>query len=69
MFDPVWEAVSRLERMGFCLLGLSCDGASPNLRLWKCHDELIYKVPNVFADDGRDFYFISVTEDNQEQLL
>ena len=62
MFDPMWEAVSRLERLGFYVLGLTCDGASPNRRLWKLHsdssDELIYKVPNLFADDGRDFYFI-----------
>ena len=46
------------------MLGLSCDGASPNWRLWKLHgdsircDELIYKVLNLFADDGRDFCFI-----------
>ena len=47
MFYPMWEAVSRLERLGFCVLGLSCDGASPNCRLWKLHnnhDELIHKV-------------------------
>ena len=62
MFDPMWEAVSQLERLGFCVLGLCCDGASPNCRLWKLHndqDELVYKVPNLFADDERDFYFIS----------
>ena len=62
MFDPMWEAVARLEKLGFCVLGLSCDGASPNRRLWKLHssnNELVYKVPNVYANDGRDFYFIS----------
>ena len=62
MFDPMWEAVARLEKLGFCVLGLTCDGASPNRRLWKLHsssNELVYKVPNVFANDGRDFYFIS----------
>ena len=62
MFDPMWEAVSRLERLGFCVLGLTCDGASPNRRLWKLHtdkDELVYKIPNCFAEDERDFYFIS----------
>ena len=37
MFDLVWEAVSRLERMGFRVLGITCDGASPNRRLWKLH--------------------------------
>lgn len=30
MFDPVWEAVSRLERLGFHVLGLTCDGCSAN---------------------------------------
>ena len=62
IFDPMWEAIARLERLGFCVLGLTCDGASPNRRLWKLHSdsgELIYKVPNVFADDNRDLYFIS----------
>jgi len=61
MFDPMWEAVSRLERLGFSVMGLTCDGASPNRRLWKLHsdkDELVYKVSNCFADDERDFYFI-----------
>ena len=63
MFDPVWEAVWRLETLGFRVLGLTCDGGSPNRRLWKLHsekEELIYKVPNVFASDGPRFlYFIS----------
>ena len=63
MFDPVWEAISRLERMGFRVLGIMCDGASPNHRLWKLHnakDEMVYKVPNPFAREGpRDLHFIS----------
>ena len=66
MFDPVWEAISRLERLGFYVLGVTCDGASPNRRLWKLHsgvseqDELMYKVPNPFADgDSRYIYFVS----------
>ena len=63
MFDPVWEAISRLERMGFRVLGITCDGASPNRRLWKLHsskNEMVYKAPNVFArDEPRFLYFIS----------
>jgi len=35
IFGPVWEAISRLERLGFCVLGITCDGASPSQRLWK----------------------------------
>ena len=63
MVDPVWEAVSRLEMLGFCVLGFTCDGATPNRQLWKLHtakDKLIHKVPNVFATNGPQFlYFIS----------
>ena len=63
LFDPVWEAIARLEGLGFCVLALSCDGASPNRRLWSLHsdkkNEMLYKVPNVFAKDGRHLYFIS----------
>lgn len=27
LFDPVWEAISRLEMLGFKILALTCDGA------------------------------------------
>jgi len=49
MFDPMWKAVPRLERLGFCAPGLSCEGAL-NHRLWKLHNsknQLVYKVPNL----------------------
>ena len=63
LFDPVWKAISRLEKLGFCVLGLTCDGVSLNRRFWKLHsendEELTYKVPNPFSNDGRHLYFIS----------
>ena len=61
LFDPVWQAILRLERLGFCVLALTCDGASPNRRLWKLHsrtDEMVYKIPNPYATD-RQLFFIS----------
>ena len=39
LFNPVWEAISRLERSGFHVLSLTCDGASSNRRLWKLHSK------------------------------
>ena len=60
LLDPVWQAVSRLERLGFFVLALTCDGASPNWRLWKLHSkgsEMTYKVQNPNAQD-RDLFFI-----------
>ena len=63
LFDPIWEAISRLERQSFRVLALSCDGASPNRKLWKMHgggEGVTYKVKNVFAAEGERFlYFIS----------
>ena len=37
------------------------DGNAINRRLIKMHgpDELVFKTPNPFADDGRDFFFFS----------
>ena len=63
LFDPVWEAISRLEMLGFKVMALTCDGASPNRRLWKFHSKddskMTYKVPNPYALDYRDLFFIS----------
>ena len=68
MVDPVWEAISRLERQGIRVLALTCDGASANRRLWKLHSKgrdtsergVLYKVPNIYAtDQSRFLYFIS----------
>ena len=63
MFDPFWEAIARLERQGFHVLAVTCDGASTNRHLWKLHannNEIIHKIPNVYAAEGnRDIYFIS----------
>ena len=54
----------RLEKQGFRVMALICDGASTNRRLWKLHNEgksdIIYKVDNVFASDApRSLYFIA----------
>jgi len=54
--DPVWETVARLERIRFFVLALCSDGASSNRKLWKLHskdNELLYKVPNVNAAEGK----------------
>ena len=53
LVEPVREAVSRLERMGFQVMALTCDGASTNRRFWQLHsekNEAVYKVPNVNFD-------------------
>ncbi len=73
LFQPFWEAVCRLERMGLQVWS-SCtrvgntffhsatfDGASVNRRLAKLHDPQseVYKVRNIHAPDDRDLFFFS----------
>ena len=61
LYDPFWEAVCRLERLGFKVLAATADGASPNRRLIKLHgtDKLVYKVMNPHAPDHCYLYFFS----------
>ena len=65
LLDPVWEAVSRLGRLGFHVLGLTCDGAFSNRRLWKLHsstNEMIHKVPNIYSNNGfHNLYFFRIS--------
>ena len=55
LFNPVWEAISRLERSGFHVLSLTCDWASSNCRLWKLHSkECKAKGKDSKEKDGKD---------------
>ena len=66
IFDPFWEAVYRIERCTLKVVGATFDGASPNRRFLKLHGiadptkpDVLHKVPNPFADDGRMLFFFS----------
>ena len=61
MYEPIWEAISRLELCGFKVLALTCDGLAANRKLFRLHipgsNSMVYKAANVFASDGRQLYF------------
>jgi len=64
LFNIIWEAIERLEYMGFKVIALTGDGASCNRKFFKLHtsddsDEICYKTPNPYTDEKRDIYFIS----------
>ena len=63
MFEPFWDAVCRLERCGFKVLGLTCDGLVANRRLFTLHSptwqSFMHKVINPYAADGRYIFFFS----------
>lgn len=50
------------HRLSLKVRGLTCDGLSANRRFFKLHDpssKIVYKVPNPYAEDGRQLYFFS----------
>lgn len=62
LHKPLWECIYRLEKCGFKVLFITADGASTNRALFQKHDSsssLVYKVPNKYATDERNIYFIS----------
>ena len=62
IFEPFWEAVSRLEFCGFKVLALTCDGLAANRRLFRLHNpknhSLVNKVRNPYAPDRHIFFLI-----------
>ena len=63
LFNPFWEAVYRLERMGLKVIAATADGASPNRRFFRLHmqssEDHEYKTVNPYAEDKRFIYFFS----------
>ena len=61
LFHPFWESVSRLERLGFKVMGLCCDGLAANRRFFSLHsnESNSYKVVNPYAAEKRYLYFFS----------
>ena len=63
LYDMFWETVERLERIGFCVLGCTCDGLSVNRRFFKLHgngsSKFVYKVLNPYSSEERSLFFFS----------
>ena len=63
LFQIIWEAIERLEQLGFKVIALTGDGASCNRKFFKLHsndeDEVCYKTINPYSDEKRYIYFIS----------
>ena len=63
LFDPLWEAVFRLECLGFRVMALCCDGLAANRRLFSLHQSkgIVHKVINPHAHSGerRPLFFLS----------
>ena len=54
LFHIVWRAIGRLQRYGFHVLGLTCDGLAANRQMFRLHvpkgcSEIVHKASNPFA--------------------
>ena len=71
MFPLLWKAISICELNSLKVLAVTCDGASPNRKLFKMHFpvtnednmnpdvDITYKTINLFSKEKRFIYFIS----------
>lgn len=64
IFPIIWEAIRQLENIGFKVICVTGDGASPNRKFFKMHGkqgDLTFKTQNPYADpkENRFLYFIS----------
>ena len=63
MFYIMWKTVGRLERYGFHVMGLTCDGLAANRHLFRLHArsrsaEMVHKTINPYCPD-HDLLFFS----------
>ena len=64
LYPIQWEAVGRLELMGFHVLGVTCDGLAANRKLIRLHSTatgVVYKTVNPYAPDKRPLFFLYQT--------
>ena len=62
IFSIVWEAIERLEKLGFKVLVVTADGASSNRKIFKMHGdgfEVCYKTKNPYTSEDRSIFFVS----------
>ena len=65
LYDLVWEAVYRLERLSLKVMAITADGASTNRLFFRLHssssarEEVTYRVWNPYSREGRYVYFFS----------
>ena len=54
LFHIIWRAVGRIQRYGFHVLGITCDGLAANRQMFRLHapkdcSETVHKASNPFA--------------------
>ena len=71
MFPLLWKAISICELNSIKVLAVTCDGASPNRKLFRMHfpmtkeddmnpdTDVTYRTVNLFSSEKRFIYFIS----------
>lgn len=64
LFNIVWEAIERLEMLGFKVLVITGDGASSNRKFFKLHSldtrDVCYKTVNPYSPDRHVFFMSDV---------
>ena len=64
LYPLVWECIAHLEMLGFKVLAVTADGASPNRRFFQlnsgiCKTKFTYKTTNIYSKESRPLFFFS----------
>lgn len=65
LFPLAWEVIRHLESVGFKVISLTGDKASPNQKFFRMHYQasgqpsVTYKIPNPYTAEDRPIFFIS----------
>ena len=62
LFSILWEAIERLEKLGFKVMVITADGASCNRKFFRMHgdgSEVCYKTKNPYTSEDRSIFFVS----------
>ena len=64
IFPLLWKVIESLTRTGCYILGVTCDGGSPNRMLFQLHqlpedsmEKIIHKALNPFTSQGEEILF------------
>jgi len=62
LFPLLRKILARLTRLGLIVLGVVCDGASDNRRMFSLHgcgDKTVHKIVNVYSKESNPIFFFS----------
>ena len=69
LFPLLQKIVAHLTRLGLACLGVVCDGASDNWKMFSlhgCDDKLVHKIVNVYSNNDHPIFFLILATSSRQ---